>query len=92
MSDAKIGEGSLSGALRLHLAQSEILDYQYSRALSDQLYGGASTGEVVRVAGLMKERGGTRVDWVTVWTEQGRLSHSLGEEALAQGHLETARY
>jgi hypothetical protein len=79
------------GTLRLHLAHNGLVDYQYVRALSYQLYGGASTGECLRVAQLIRQRGDSRDSWVQSWTEQGQLSQRLGEQALARGHRETAR-
>ncbi len=79
------------GTLRLHLAKNELVDYQYVRALSYQSYGGASTGECLRVAQVIKQRGDSRESWVGTWAEQGQLSQRLGEQALAEGHRETAR-
>jgi alpha-beta hydrolase superfamily lysophospholipase len=80
-----------TGTNRLHLDEHELLDFQYMRTLSYQLYHGASTGEVLHVAAELKRRGNTRDHWTTFWTEQGQRSRLLGEEALAQGHVATAR-
>ncbi len=77
--------------LRLGWADNELLDYQYLRALSYQLYGGASTGEVLRVASRIRESGNSRQSWVDAWKEQGQASHQLGEQALISGHPVTAR-
>jgi dipeptidyl aminopeptidase/acylaminoacyl peptidase len=80
-----------SSITRLNLAKNEVLDYQYIRALSYQAYGGASTGEVLRVADEIKRCGATRESWVTTWIEQGRYLCNLAEESLALERKATAR-
>lgn len=81
----------LAGGLRPHFFENETLDFQCVRALSYQLYGGASTGECLRVMQLFKDRGSSRDAWVKSWREQGELSQHLGEQTLAQGHQISAR-
>jgi hypothetical protein len=75
---------------RLNFAKNEFLDFQYVRAMSYQQYGGASVGEVAYVAQVIAERGGTRRDWVEVWTEQGRRVAKSAIEALGKGQRVTA--
>lgn len=81
----------LAGGLRPHFFENEALDFQCVRALSYQLYAGASTGECLRVMQLIKDRGSSRDAWVNSWREQRQLSQRLGEQALAQGHPISAR-
>lgn len=76
---------------RLHLVESETLDFQFMRTLSYQVYGGASTGEVLRVAGELNKRGNTRENWVKLWTEQGEHCEKLTDEAMQKGQKITAR-
>jgi pimeloyl-ACP methyl ester carboxylesterase len=61
------------------------------RALCYQVYGGASTGEVLRVASELNKRGNTRENWTKLWTEQGEHCEKLADEALRKGHTITAR-
>jgi len=82
---------SRTGATRLHLVESEMLDFQFMRALSYQTYGGASTGEVLRVAGELNKRGNTRESWIKLWTEQGEHCEKLANEAIQKGQKVTAR-
>ena len=69
------------GVTRLHLVESETLDCQFMRTLSYQIYGGASTGEVLRVVGELNKRGNTRENWIKLWTEQGEHCEKLADEA-----------
>ena len=82
---------SSTGVTRLHLVESETLDFQFMRTLSYQVYGGASTGEVLRVAGELNKRGNTRENWVKLWTEQGEHCEKLADEAMQKGQKITAR-
>jgi hypothetical protein len=79
------------GELRLHLAKNDILDYQYLRALSYQVYGGAATGEVLHVAQAYQRSGASRQAWVESWAAQGRMLRRLGDEASNRRHLVSAR-
>ena len=79
------------GITRLHLVESETLDFLFMRTLCYQVYGGASTGEVLRVAGELNKRGNTRENWITLWTEQGEHCEKLADEAMQKGHTITAR-
>jgi len=82
---------SNAGITRLHLVESETLDFQFMRTLCYQVYGGASTGEVLRVAGELNKRGNTRENWIDLWTQQGEHCEKLAREAMLQGHTVTAR-
>jgi pimeloyl-ACP methyl ester carboxylesterase len=79
------------GVTRLHLVESETLDFQFMRALCYQAYGGASTGEVLRVASELNKRGNTRENWIKLWTEQGEHCEKLADEAMRKGQTITAR-
>ena len=79
------------GIKRLHLVESETLDFLFMRTLCYQVYGGASTGEVLRVAGELNKRGNTRENWITLWTEQGEHCKKLADEAMRKGQTVTAR-
>jgi len=61
------------------------------RTMSYQVYGGASTGEVLRVVGELDKRGNTRENWITLWTEQGKHCEKLADEAMRKGQTTTAR-
>jgi ubiquinone/menaquinone biosynthesis C-methylase UbiE len=50
------------------------------RALSYQVYGGASTGKVLRVAGELNKRGNTRENWIKLWTGQGEHCEKLADD------------
>ncbi|MCC7118200.1 MAG: hypothetical protein IT310_06715 [Anaerolineales bacterium] len=76
---------------RLNFDKNEFLDFQYIRALCYETYGGASVGEVVYIANEIKRRGGTRRDYIDVWTEQGQHVAVLATDALARGQRLTAR-
>jgi len=82
---------SSTGITRLHIVESETLDYQFMRALCYQVYGGASTGEVLRVASELNKRGNTRENWIKLWTEQGEHCEKLADEEMQKGHTITAR-
>ena len=82
---------TLMSITRLRLAENELLDYQYLRALAYQLYSGASTGEVLQVAHEVARRGAKRTDFIEVWARQGRHAAHLAAEALERGQRETAR-
>ena len=76
---------------RLNLAESELLDFQYLRTLSYELYGAASVGEVLRVAHDIALKGGTRDAYIETWAEQGRHNAVRAQTALAKGQHQTAR-
>jgi len=80
-----------TGITRLHLVESETLDFQFMRTLCYQVCGGASTGEVLRVASELNKRGNTRENWITLWIEQGKHCEKLADEAMRKGHTITAR-
>jgi hypothetical protein len=62
-----------------------MLDYQFMRTLSYQVCGGASTGEVLRVASEINKRGNTRENWIKLWTEQGEHCEKLADESMQKG-------
>ncbi|WP_052889362.1 alpha/beta hydrolase family protein [Thermogemmatispora carboxidivorans] len=76
---------------RLHLAASELVDFQYLRTLAYELYGAASVGEVLRAAHDIARKGGTRDVYIDTWAEQGRHNARRAQEALALGQHQTAR-
>ncbi|HEX2316397.1 MAG TPA: prolyl oligopeptidase family serine peptidase [Thermomonospora sp.] len=76
---------------RLGFADSEMQDFAYLRALAYAEHGAASAGEVVYVARRIAREGGSREDFVRVWSEQGRLAARMADEALAARRPLTAR-
>nr|BBH86445.1 hypothetical protein KTC_11960 [Thermosporothrix sp. COM3] len=76
---------------RLNLVDSELLDFQYLRTLSYELYGAASVGEVLRVAHDIARKGSTRDASIETWVQQGRHNARRAQEALALGQRQTAR-
>ena len=76
---------------RLHLAENDLLDFQYLRALAYQLYGGAAPGDVLQAAHEIARRGGKRTDFIEVWAGHGRRAARMAAEALEQGRRATAR-
>ncbi len=79
------------GQLRLGLADNEILDYQYLRALCYQQYAGASVGEVLKAAHEIQAMGSTRDAWIGVWTKFGERLAAHANEAEGNGLTKTAR-
>ncbi|WP_376797324.1 alpha/beta hydrolase family protein [Thermogemmatispora sp.] len=80
-----------AGQSRLNLADSELLDFQYLRTLSYELYGAASVGEVVRVAHEIALQGGSREAYIAAWTAQGRRNAERAQAAARLGQRQTAR-
>src|SRR5690348_10813977 len=76
---------------RLNLVESELVDFQYLRTLSYELYGAASVGEVLRVAHDIALKRSTRDAYIETWTQQGRHNAMRAQEALALGLHQTAR-
>lgn len=76
---------------RLNLAESELIDFQYLRTLSYELYGAASVGEVLRVARDIALKGNTKNAYIETWVQQGRHNAMRAREALALGQRQTAR-
>jgi alpha-beta hydrolase superfamily lysophospholipase len=79
------------GQLRLGLADNEILDYQYLRALCYQQYAGASVGEVLQAAHEIRAMGSTRDAWIGVWTKFGERLAAYASGAERSGLTKTAR-
>lgn len=82
---------SVLAAGRLHLADSEMLDFQYMRTLAYEPYGAASVGEVFYVASQVARRGGTRDDYIAAWTQQSDRVATYAAAALSQGRRLAAR-
>jgi alpha-beta hydrolase superfamily lysophospholipase len=86
-----MAQGFRPGITRLSLATNPVLDYQYVRALAFQPYGGASTGEILQVAGNFRQAGATRRAWIESWAAQGRHVRGIADAALEAGQRVTAR-
>jgi dienelactone hydrolase len=86
-----MAQPALISITRLHLAENELLDFQYLRALAYQLYGGAAPGEVLQAAHEIARRGGKRTDFIEVWAGHGRRAACQAAAALERGRRATAR-
>ena len=73
-----------SAAIEAYMFKDESFSFQFLRALSASLYGGADFGECVETAKLIEE--GDFKSWTAQWTKTAERIKGLGDKALSDGH------
>ncbi len=71
-----------------YVFQDQSFSFQFLRALSASVYGGADFGECIETAKLIKE--GDFESWTKEWTATAERIKGLGDKALADGHNASA--
>ena len=81
--------GSFPLSERPGIFKDETFDANFVRTLGYDIYGGAVTGECFQV--VPQIRSGDFASWTTAWSSLGARIEVMARQALAEGHLHTAR-